>query len=269
VLTDRVTRELLEGAPRLRVVGNCAVGVDNVDVAAATALGIQVCNTPNVLTEATADLAWALLMAAARRVVEADRLVRSGAFQRWELGLLLGKTVHGSTLGILGCGRIGKAVARRARGFDMRVLYAQRHRLPEAEESVLGVEHVDLGPLLERSDFVSVHLPLTPETRHLLDAAALARVKPGAVLVNTARGAIIDEGALVAALDEGRLAGAGLDVFEHEPAVHPGLLASSRVVLAPHIGSATAATRIAMAESVATDVLRVLEGGAPQSGVNS
>lgn len=269
VLTDQVTRELLESAPRLRVVGTCAVGYDNVDVAAATALGIQVCNTPSVLTEATADLAWALLMATARRLGEADRHVRSGAFQRWELGLLLGKSVHGSTLGILGCGRIGQAVARRARGFDMAVLYAQRHRLPEKHERALGARHVPLATLLEQSDFVSVHLPLTPETHHLLDAAALARMKPDAVLVNTARGPIIDEAALAAALAGDHLAGAGLDVFEHEPRVHPGLLASSRVVLAPHIGSATSSTRIAMAEAVAADVLRVLDGGAPANGVNA
>jgi glyoxylate reductase len=269
MLTDAVSRELMAKAPRLRVVGNCAVGFDNVDVTAATELGIQVCNTPNVLTEATADLTWALLLATARRIPEADRLVRSDGFERWQLGLLLGKAVHGRTLGIVGLGRIGSAVARRATGFDMRIVYAQRRRAPEELERALGAEFVEKRTLLSQADFVSLHLPLTPDTRHFLDRNALALMKPDAVLVNTARGALVDEAALVDALGSGRLRAAGLDVFEREPELHPGLAALPNVVLAPHIGSATAETRSLMAESVARDVLRVLDGVPPENPVNT
>jgi glyoxylate reductase len=269
MLTDAVTRTLLEAAPRLRVVGNCAVGFDNVDVRAATELGIQICNTPNVLTEATADLAWALLLAAARRIPEADQFVRQGAFQRWQLGLLLGQSVHAKTLGIVGLGRIGSAVARRASGFDMRVLYTQRRRADPEMERALRAEFVDKAVLLSQSDFVSLHTPLTNETRHFIDQNALALMKPDAVLVNTARGALVDEAALVEALRAGRLGAAGLDVFEREPALHPDLASLPNVVLAPHIGSATAETRSRMAESVARDVLSVLEGQVPKSPVNT
>lgn len=269
MLTDAVTREVMEAAPRLRVVGNCAVGFDNVDVRAATELGIQVCNTPNVLTEATADLAWALLLAAARRIPEADGFVRSGAFDRWQLGLLLGQSVHGRTLGIVGLGRIGTAVARRASGFDMRVVYTQRRRADADAERALQAEFVDKGSLLSQSDFVSLHAPLTDETRHFIDRDALTLMKPDAVLVNTARGALVDEAALVEALRAGRLGAAGLDVFEREPALHPGLTSLPNVVLAPHIGSATAETRSLMAESVARDILRVLDGQPPKSPVNT
>jgi len=268
MLTDAVTRELMAAAPRLRVVGNCAVGFDNVDVAAATELGIQVCNTPNVLTEATADLAWALLLAAARRVPEADRMVRSGGFERWQLGLLLGQAVHGHTLGIVGLGRIGSAVARRATGFGMRVLYTQRLRADPKLEAELRAELVDKRELLSESDFVTMHTPLTEETRHFIDRDALALMKHHAVLVNTARGALIDEAALVDALRDGRIRAAGLDVFEREPVLHPGLASLPNVVLAPHIGSATAETRSLMAESVARDILRVLDGEPPRSPVN-
>jgi glyoxylate reductase len=269
MLTDAVTRELMEAAPRLRVVGNCAVGFDNVDVRAATELGVQICNTPNVLTEATADLAWALLLAAARRIPEADGFVRSGSFERWQLGLLLGQSVHGRTLGIVGLGRIGSAVARRAAGFDMRVVYTQRRRAHVDVERALRAEFVDKAALLSQSDFVSLHAPLTDETRHFIDREALALMKPDAVLVNTARGALVDEAALVEALRTGRIRGAGMDVFEREPALHPGLASLSNVVLAPHIGSATAETRSLMAESVARDVLRVLDGRPPQNPINT
>jgi glyoxylate reductase len=269
MLTDDVTRKLLEAAPRLRVVGNCAVGYDNVDVAAATELGIQVVNTPNVLTEATADLAWALLLAAARRIAEADSLVRRGRFERWQIGLLLGRSVHGRTLGIVGLGRIGSAVARRAGGFSMRVLYTQRRRAPSDVERALGAEYVDKERLVREADFVSLHAPLTEATRHFIDREALGRMKAGTVLVNTARGALVDEAALVDALAKGPLGAAGLDVFEREPALHPGLAALPNVVLAPLIGSATAETRSMMAESVARDIIRVLDGAAPENAVNT
>jgi len=269
MLTDRITRELMARSPRLRVIGNCAVGYDNVDVVAATELGIQVCNTPNVLTEATADLAWALLLAAARRIPEADRVVRSGGFERWQIGLLLGQSVHARTLGVVGLGRIGRAVARRATGFDMSVLYTQRTRAPANVEKQLCAEFVDKRTLLAEADVVSLHVPLGPDTRHFIDANALSLMKRTAVLVNTARGAIVDEAALVDALRAGRIAAAGLDVFEHEPKIHPGLHALPNVVLAPHIGSATAETRERMAESVARDVIRVLEGLPPENPVNS
>lgn len=269
MLTDRVTRELLTKARRLRVVGNCAVGFDNVDVTAATELGVQVCNTPNVLTHATADLTWALLLAAARRIPEADRMVRAGRFARWQIGLLLGRSVHEKTLGIVGLGRIGGAVARRAAGFDMRILYTQRRRADADVERALGAELVDKRTLLERSDVVSLHAPLTNETRHFIDDDALSRMKPDSILVNTARGAMVDEPALVAALETGRIAAAALDVFENEPAVHPRLRELDNVVLAPHIGSATADARRQMAESVARDIIRVLTGSPPQNPVNA
>jgi glyoxylate reductase len=268
MLTDTISRSLLEAAPELRVVGVCAVGYDNVDVAAATDLGIQVCNTPNVLTEATADLAWALLLAASRRIVEADAFVRGGSFDGWRIDMLLGKPVHGRKLGIIGLGRIGSAVARRARGFDMSVVYTGRRRVSEEREAEIGVRFVDKAELLRESDFVSVHLPLGAETRHYLDRAALFAMKPGSVIVNTSRGPIVDEVALAEAVASGHLFAAGLDVFEREPAVEPGLLDQRRVVLAPHIGSATNATRAAMASAVAADVARVLRGEAPQNPVN-
>lgn len=269
MLTDAITREVMAGASRLRVVGNCAVGFDNVDIRAATELGIQVCNTPNVLTEATADLAWALLLAAARRIPEADRCVRNGEFERWQIGLLLGRSVAGRILGIVGLGRIGRAVARRASGFGMRILYAQRRRAEPELERALGAEFVDKHSLLAQADFVSLHVPLTDATRHFIDRDALALMKPDAVFVNTARGALVDEAALVDALRTRRIAAAGLDVFEREPALHPGLAALPNVVFAPHIGSATAETRSLMAESVARDVLRVLAGEAPLNPVNT
>ena len=268
LLTDRVTRALLESAPRLRVVGNFAVGYDNVDVPAATELGVQVCNTPNVLTEATADLAFSLLLAAARRIVEADRYVRQGAFRKWDPGRFLGRAVSGTTLGIVGFGRIGKAVARRGLGFGMRILYTGPRRAAPDAERALAAEFVDKETLLRSSDFVSLHAPLTDETRHLIDRAALALVKPGSVLVNTARGALVDETALADALASGPLGAAALDVFEHEPDVVPALRGLDNVVLAPHIGSATLETRIRMADAITADVLGVLMGEPPKSPVN-
>ncbi len=263
LLTNPITNELLQQAPRLRVIGNCAVGYDNIDVAAARARGIVVVNTPNVLTEATADFAWALLLGAARRVVEADRFVRAGRFRGWELGLFVGADIHEKTLGVIGFGRIGRAVARRAAGFSMRVLYTQRTRAKDE----LGARFVPLAELLAESDFVSIHVPLTNATRHLIDAQALSRMKPSAVLINTARGPIVDERALAEALASEKLAAAGLDVFEREPEVEARLLELDRAVLAPHIASATEATRSAMALSVTQDILRVLRGEPPVSEV--
>ena len=236
-------------------------------MAAAAELGIQVCNTPNVLTEATADLAWTLLLAGARRLVEADALVRSGRFHGWRVDMLLGRPVYNRTLGIIGLGRIGSAVARRARGFDMRVIYTGRRRASEPREAELGVHFVDKAELLRESDFVSVHLPLSTDTRHYLDRNALFAMKKGAVLVNTGRGPVVDENALAEAVASGHLFSAGLDVFEREPEIEPRLLDLERVVLAPHIGSATDETRVAMARAVAADVARVLRGEPPLNPV--
>lgn len=258
-LTDPIPAALLETAPRLRVVANIAVGYDNIDVPAATRLGILVTNTPGVLTESTADFTFALLLATARRVVEADAFVRAQRWERWEVDLLCGVDVHGKTLGIVGMGRIGQAVARRAQGFGMRVLYASRRAVPACPDA----EHVALADLLARADFVTVHVPLTATTHHLIDAAALARMRPGALLVNTARGPIIDEQALVEALQSRRLAGAGLDVFEREPRLVAGLCELPNVVLAPHLGSATVETRTLMCTMAADNALAALRGERP------
>lgn len=248
LLTDRVDRACLESVRGLRIVANMAVGTDNVDLAAAEELGVAVSNTPDVLTDSTADLAFALLLAAARGIVSADRFVRAGAFTGWSPSLGVGLDLTGRTLGIVGAGRIGRAMAERARGFAMQVLLHSRGS---------GLE---LGLLLERSDFVSLHVPLTPETRHLIGERELARMRPHAVLVNTARGPVVDEAALVRALRSGVIAGAALDVFEDEPRLAPGLAELSNVVLCPHLGSATHATRDRMAESAAQNIVACLAG---------
>ncbi|SHE73771.1 Lactate dehydrogenase [Streptoalloteichus hindustanus] len=268
LLTERVDEELLVAAgDQLRVVANVAVGFDNVDVAAAGRRGVVVTNTPDVLDEATADLAFGLLLAVSRRVVEADRFLRSGAPWSWAPTLFTGLDVSaGATLGIVGLGRIGMAVARRARAFRMRVLATGR-RAHGAEAAALGVQPSTLDELLERGDVVSLHCPLTPQTRHLIDERALARMKPTAILVNTARGPVVDEAALVAALRDGVIAGAGLDVFENEPEVHPGLLGLDNVVLVPHIGSAGLATRDAMGLLAIDNVAAVLAGRPPLTPV--
>jgi glyoxylate reductase len=266
LLTDSVDDELLERAPRLRVVANHAVGVDNVAVEACTRRKIAVANTPDVLTEATADLTMALLLAAARRLREGEELVRSGAWTGWEPGQLLGAEVWGRTLGLVGFGRIGRAVARRARGFDMRVLYHARSASPEAD--ALRATRVPLDELLASSDFVSLHVPLTPATRRMIGARELGLVKRGAILVNTARGACVDEQAVCDALAAGQLGAAALDVFEEEPRVSPCLLAQPRALLVPHIGSATVAARARMAELCATAVRGVLDGKRPPNIVN-
>jgi len=268
LITDRIDAEVLAAAPRLKVVANVAVGYDNIEVAAASARKIVVTNTPEVLTETTADFAWALLMAVARRVVEADRFVRAGRFTRWELMLFLGGDLHGKTLGIMGFGRIGRAVARRARGFGMRILYHDALRADAATERELGATFVDKGTLLRESDFVTLHVPLIPETRHLIDAADLRMMKRTAYLVNAARGPVVNEAALAQALREGWIAGAGLDVYEEEPRVHPGLLGLSNVVLAPHIASASIETRVKMAALAVENCLAVLEGRPPLTPVN-
>jgi glyoxylate reductase len=269
LLTDRVDAAFLDAAgDDLRVVANYAVGYDNIDVAACSARGIAVANTPDVLTEATADHAFALLLGVARRLREGHAIVASGGWPGWQPLQLLGREVGGATLGIVGMGRIGRAVARRALGFGMSVLYHNRHRDPQAERE-LGARHTGLEELLAASDMVSLHVPLTEATRHLIDAAALARMKPGAILVNTARGPIVDEAALVDALRSGALWGAGLDVFEREPAIHPGLPALSNVVLAPHAGSATEGARTAMARLCAEATVAALSGRKAPNLVNA
>ena len=264
MLEDRVDAELMDAAgPDLKVIAQYAVGLDNIDLEAAKERGIVVTHTPGVLTNATADLAFALLTAAARRVVEGHDYVRRGEWQTWHPELLLGPELHGATVGVVGFGRIGQAFARRARGFDMEVLYTSRHRKPEAEAE-LNAKHVELNELLERSDFVSLHTPLTPETLRLMNAERLARMKEGAILINTARGKVVDTAALLDALENGPLFAAGLDVTDPEPlpADHP-LLKHPRVVVTPHIGSAGRQTRLKMAEMVVGDLLAVLKGERP------
>jgi len=258
LLTDRVDEEVLEaGRGRLLVVANVAVGFDNVDVAAATARGVAVCNTPGVLDETTADVALLLLLAAARLASTAEADLRAGRWPGWGINQYLGRDVHGATLGVVGFGRIGRAVARRARGFGMEVLHHARR--PTGEPGY----HAELDPLLAAADFVSLHVPGGPGTHHLIDARRLDLVGPDGVLVNTARGPVVDEEALAVALEDGRLFAAGLDVFEREPAVHPRLLAAPRTVLLPHIGSASLGTRVAMARLAAEAVRTVLAGGSP------
>ena len=268
VISEVVDEALLAARPGLRVVSNVAVGYNNVDVAACTRRGVVVTNTPDVLTETTADFAWTLLMATARRLAEADRYTREGRFRQWEYMLLLGGDVHGKTLGVVGFGRIGRAVARRAQGFGMRVLYQDAVAADAATERALNATRTDLATLLRESDFVTLHTPLIPETRHLINAESLRTMKKTAYLINAARGPVVDEAALVQALQEGRIAGAGLDVFEEEPAVHPGLIGLPNVVLAPHIASASHETRLKMATLAVENCLAVLEGKTPPTPVN-
>ncbi|MBX3394758.1 MAG: D-glycerate dehydrogenase [Phycisphaerae bacterium] len=261
-LADRIDRSFLQAAaPRCRIVATCAVGTDNIEIEAAREFGIAITNTPDVLTEATADLAFALLLSAARRLGEAERVVRSGGWRGWRMLDFLGSDVHGRTLGIVGAGRIGSAVAKRATGFEMSLLYYNRHPNPKMDE--LGARRVSLIELMEQSDFISIHTPLTPETHRLIDGRALARVKRGAILINTARGSVVDQAEMIRALRDGRLAAAGLDVYEREPVVAPELRAMENVVLLPHIGSATVSTRSRMAEMAAHNVIAVLSGRPP------
>jgi glyoxylate reductase len=267
LLTERIDGDLLDASPELRVVANLAVGYDNVDIAAATARGVVVTNTPDVLTDATADLTWALILSAARRVVEGDTLVRSGRWTGWSPTQLLGASLTGKTLGIFGMGKIGAAVARRARGFAMSVVYTNRTR-NQTMEAELGARPVTFDELLEQSDVLAIHAPSTPETHHVIDEAALARMRPGAILVNTARGTLVDEAALVRALKSRRIAAAGLDVFEREPQLAPGLTELDNVVLLPHLGSATAEARAAMVELCCRNILAVLAGEPPVTPLN-
>jgi glyoxylate reductase len=265
-ITGVIDDEVL-GTPGLQVVSNVAVGYNNIDVAAARRRGVVVTNTPDVLTETTADFAWALLMAAARKVLDADRYVRSGEWKTWRWDLLWGLDVHGKTIGVLGFGRIGRAIARRARGFGMRVLYHDAVRATPEVERELEAVYVDKATLLRESDFVTLHVLLSAETRHLIDETSLRSMKKTAVLVNAARGPIVDEAALARALGEGWIAAAGLDVFEDEPTVHPGLLPLTNVVLAPHIASASFDTRVAMSTLAVKNCLAVLEGNPPLTAV--
>jgi len=268
LLTDRIDAALLDAAPRLRIVSNMAVGYDNIDLKAASARGVLVSNTPGVLTETTADFAFALLLAAARRVVEGDRLARGGGWRTWHPSFLLGQDVHGATLGIVGLGAIGQAIARRARGFDMSLLYVDRQRRAELEAE-LEARFVPLETLLRESDFVSLHVPLTAETRHLIGHRELSLMKPSAILINTSRGGVVDQTALYQALASRAIAGAGLDVAEAEP-VPAGdpLLDLDNLTLTPHVGSASVATRARMADMAADAILCVLRGERPANLVN-
>ena len=267
LLMDKIDAEVMEASGRLKVISNYAVGFDNIEVAEATKRGIAVTNTPGVLTETTADLAWAILMSVARRVVESDRFLRAGKWKEWAPSLFLGRDVFGKILGIIGLGRIGAAMARRAKGFDMKVLYYNPRRKEELEEE-LGVEYVSLEELLKRSDFVTLHVPLLPGTRHLIGERELGLMKPTAFLVNTSRGPVVDEKALIKALQEGRIAGAALDVYEEEPKVPQALMALDNVVLVPHIGSASVETRTKMALMAVENLLAVLKGKVPPNLVN-
>jgi glyoxylate reductase len=253
LLTDRIDGAVVEGAPRLKIVANVAVGFDNIDVPAVKSRGIVVTNTPDVLTEATAELTWALLLTLARRVAEGDRLIRRGGWTGWALDFMLGTELRGKQLGVIGRGRIGRAVAAKAPAFGMTAAFA-RHDM-------------SLDELLVSSDVISLHTPGGPETRHMINRRTLARMKRSALLVNTARGSVVDEEALVWALNEHLIAGAALDVYEHEPSVHPGLLAMENVVLAPHLGSGTRETRTAMADLAVRNVIAVLAGQPPLTPV--
>lgn len=265
---DRIDRAVLDFCPQLKAVSTIAVGYDNIDVGACTARGILVTNTPGVLTDTTADHAWALLMAVARRIPHADRWVRAGQWKGWRFKDWLGFDVYGKTLGIFGMGRIGQAVAKRARGFEMPVLYHNRSRLPREVEAFCNAELATKETLLRSADFVVLTLPHSPETHHLISAAELALMKPSAVLVNIGRGGVVDDVALVEALVEGRIAAAGLDVFEGEPLLDSGFLSLSNVVLSPHIGSASHATRMKMAMLAAENLIAALTTGRAPNPVN-
>ena len=266
--TDPVTAEVIAAAPGLKAICNFAVGYNNIDLAACTMAGVMATNTPGVLDDTTADLAWALLMATARRLPAAERWLRNGEWQGWQFIQWLGTDVHHATLGILGMGRIGQTVARRALGFDMKVIYHKRTPLPAEREAECRATWVDKQTLLRESDFLVLLLPYSPESHHTIGAAELALMKPTAHLINVARGGIVDDAALISALRERRLAGAGLDVFEGEPKLNPGFLELDNVALTPHIGSSSWATRMAMAMTAADNLIAVLSGQRPPNLLN-
>ncbi|MBI5380210.1 MAG: D-glycerate dehydrogenase [Nitrospirae bacterium] len=268
MLSDPIDAEVIAAAPALRIIANYAVGHNNVDLEAATARRIAVTNTPGVLTETTADLTWALILAVGRRLIEGDRLVREERWTGWTPTQLLGADIHGKTLGIIGMGRIGQAVARRAQGFGMRILYYSRTRLDVRVERELAAQFLTLHDLLAASDFVTVHTPLSPSTRHLLGTKEFARMKRTAFLINTSRGPVADEAALVEALESGQIAGAGLDVYENEPEVPERLRRLPQVVLLPHLGSASTETRIRMGEMALDNLRAFFEGRHPPNQVN-
>jgi len=267
LLTEKVNDELLQAAPKLKIAANVAVGFDNIDVAACTKRGVVATNTPGVLDETTADFAWTLLMAVGRRLLEGDALARSGNWKGWDLDQLVGADVWGKTLGIVGFGRIGRAMARRASGFQMKVIYTDAVRATPDAEKQLGAEYREMNALLAEADFISVHTPLLPETRGLFNAEKFGRMKRTAFLINTSRGPVVNEGDLAEALESGKIAGAALDVFEKEPAIHPGLRRSN-VVLAPHIASASLETRTKMAVMAAENVVALLQGQRPANILN-
>jgi glyoxylate reductase len=268
MISDIIDAELLERAPRLKVIANCGVGFNNIDVKATSQRSIIVCNTPGVLTDATADTAFALIMATARRVVEGDKLTRRGEFRFWAPFHFLGLEVSGKVLGIIGMGRIGQALAKRAAGFDMKVIYFDACPLDPEKEKALGIQLVDLETLISTADFISLHVPLTDETHHLINRQVLNKMKPSAYLINTSRGPVVDETALAEALRTKRIAGAGLDVYENEPNLAPGLTELENVVLLPHAGSATLETRTKMTRLAAENLLAGLRGDRPPNCLN-
>ena len=267
-LTDRIDGELIQRCPGLRVVSNIAVGYNNIDVAACSARNIMVTNTPGVLDDSTADLAWTLMLATARRLTEVEGNIRSGQWQGWQLKQWLGVDVHHATLGILGMGRIGQAIARRALGFDMRVIYHNRTRVAADIEQRLAATYAGKDELLAQADFLILQVPYSPQTHHLIGAFELNKMKPGAILINSTRGGVVDDAALIQALTDGTIRAAGLDVFENEPRLNPGFLTLKNVVLTPHIGSSTEATRRAMAMTAARNAVAALVGGVPPNLLN-
>ena len=267
-LTDRIDAMLLDACPQLKAVANIAVGYNNIDLAACTARGIMATNTPGVLDDSTADLAWALMLATARRITEVESCIRAGQWTGWRLKQWLGVDVHHATLGIIGMGRIGQTIARRAAGFDMKVVYNNRKRLSQDIERRLNATYASKDELLAQADFVVLQVPYSPETHHLIGAAELRKMKPSAILINSTRGGVVDDAALIDALSNGALRGAGLDVFENEPRLNPAFLQLRNVVLTPHIGSSTEATRQAMAMTAAKNLVAALTGGNPPNLLN-
>lgn len=265
LLVNRIDREIIDRARKLKIIANCAVGYDNIDVAYCREKGILVTNTPGVLTEATADLTWALILAVARRIPQADRFTREGRFRGWALDLFLGQEISGQKLGIIGLGRIGKAVARRALGFGLQIFYYNLNRLSEEEEKELQVTYLPLDDLLKTADIITLHASLNPSTYHLINREKLALMKKTAILINVARGPIVDEAALAEALKNGQIWGAGLDVYEREPEIEKALLSLDNVVLLPHIGSATRKTRLQMAMTAVRNLIQGLSGQRPDN----